>query len=120
VQLRRLLALTAVMAVLSAAMLPCPPAAAAQDASSVAAASASAASGAFCRSIPRPPDLLPACYCGCHERPSAGGTPTAPGLALLTPPVSLAVPTDAFSYLESEVHAPLAPASAPDPVPLVT
>ncbi len=115
---RRLLALAALAAVLSAAVVPCPPAFAA-PAAQMSAAADGGADDAFCRSIPRPPDLVPACPCGCHQRPSAAGTPTGPGFALLPARELPVVPSLTFTYPVLETVAPPEPASAPDPVPLV-
>ena len=66
-----------------------------------------------------PPSLLPACHCGCKERPSVAGTPTAPGFALRSAPIALEAPSGRVAYPEFSPRLASIPPDAPEPVPLV-
>jgi len=66
-----------------------------------------------------PASLLPACYCGCKERPSVAGTPTAPGFALRSAPILLEAPPGSVEHPEFSPRLASVHPDAPEPVPLV-
>jgi hypothetical protein len=66
-----------------------------------------------------PPSLLPACHCGCKERPSAAGVATAPGLALFTAAVEIEPPLGSAPHPAAPLLATSLLPDPPEPVPLV-
>jgi hypothetical protein len=99
-------ALLVLLATAAASVVPCTPATAA--AASLRSASAEG-----------PPSLLPACHCGCKQRPSAAGTPTAPGFALLNAAVEFEPPSGITPLPAAPLLAMNVFTDPPEPVPLV-
>jgi hypothetical protein len=118
--LLRTAALGLVAAVLAGALVPCggpPPEAPAAAASVLAGAAAD--DGAWCGRS-EPPQLVPACPCGCAQRPQVAGVPVGVGLAVRAAPPRLEVaPAPPSAPLLPACRACAGVVRTPDPVPLV-
>jgi hypothetical protein len=114
---RRAAALGLFVAVLAGGLVPCgePP----PDVSAAPLAAASVSDdGAWCGRT-EPPQLLPACPCGCEQRPHVAGVPVGVGLAVRTVlPRLILPPAPTSAPARPALRASAGVTRTPDPVPL--
>lgn len=115
--LHRVAALGLFAAVLAGALVPCGEPPPESPAAPVAVASVSDG-GAWCGRT-EPPQLLPACPCGCEQRPQVAGVPVGVGLAVrVALPLLILPPPPASLWALPALRASAGVARTPDPVPL--
>jgi hypothetical protein len=102
----RIAALLVLLATAAAGVVPCP-------------TPPEAVSSLRTASSQVPPFLVPACHCGCKQRPSAAGTPTAPGFALRSAAIPIELPLGSTPLPEASPQLVSVHPDAPEPVPLV-
>lgn len=115
--LRRIATLGLFVAVLAGTLVPCgePP----PDVSAAPVARASVSDDAAWCGRAEPPQLLPACPCGCEQRPQVAGVPVGVGLAVRTAlPRLILPPAPTSAQALPALRASAGVTRTPDPVPL--